>query len=142
VVFTDPLFVSEADATKFRKRCDPGMGDILIVSRGATVGRTCIVKTSKTFCLLGSVILLKVGPNISSEYLSYSLKSPALRGKLMTASEASAQQAIYLRDIKPMKIACPSFGEQKAIAAKLDALSVETQRLESLYRRKLVAWRR
>ena len=115
------------------------MGDILIVSRGATVGRTCIVKTSKTFCLLGSVILLKVGPNISSEYLSYALKSPVLRAKLVTASEASAQQAIYLRDIKPMKIACPSLGEQKAIAGKLDALSADTQRLASIYQQKLAA---
>jgi type I restriction enzyme S subunit len=139
VVFTAPLFVSETDATKFRKRCDPSMGDILIVSRGATVGRTCIVKTSRTFCLLGSVILLRAGPTISSHYLSYALKSPAIRGKLTTASEASAQQAIYLRDIKPLKIACPSLAAQKAIASALDALLVETQCLGRLYEQKLAA---
>ncbi len=33
----------------------------------------------------------------------------------------------------------PSVAEQKRIVAKLDALSEETQRLESLYQRKLAA---
>lgn len=139
VVFTNPLFVSEADALKFRRRCNPEMGDILIVSRGATVGRTCVVKTSRLFCLLGSVILLKVGATISSHFVAYALKSPAIRNRLMTVSEAAAQQAIYLRDIKPLEIGYPSLAEQQMIVSKLDALSAETQSLESIYRRKLTA---
>jgi type I restriction enzyme, S subunit len=32
----------------------------LIVSRGATVGRACRVNVDQTFCLMGSVILLKL----------------------------------------------------------------------------------
>jgi type I restriction enzyme S subunit len=139
VVFTDPLFVSEADAQKFRKRCDPEMGDILIVSRGATVGRTCLVKTPRSFCLLGSVILLKVAATVSAPFIAYALKSPSIRKQLITASEASAQQAIYLRDIKLLKIGCPSITEQRAIVSKLDALRTETQRLEAIYGQKLAA---
>jgi len=139
VVFTAPLFISETDALKFRKRCDPEMGDILIVSRGATVGRTCVVKTSKMFCLLGSVILLKVGPSVSSRYVAYALKYQTIRNQLMTASEAAAQQAIYLRDIKPLKIGCPSLAEQQTIVSKLDAIITETHRLESIYQQKLTA---
>jgi type I restriction enzyme S subunit len=139
VVFTDPLFVSERDAVRFRRRCNPETGDILIVSRGATVGRTCVVKTNRMFCLLGSVILLKVGKTQSSQFVSYALKSPAIRSQLITASEAAAQQAIYLRDIKPLKIGCPSLTEQRVIVSQLDALNTETQRLASLYERKLAA---
>jgi type I restriction enzyme, S subunit len=139
VVFSDQLFVSEADALKFRKRCNPEAGDILIVSRGATVGRTCVVKTDRMFCLLGSVILLKIRRDHSPQFISYALKSPTIRNQLMTASEASAQQAIYLRDIKPLKIGCPSLVEQQAIVSSLDSLSAETQRLARVYERKLGA---
>jgi len=139
VVFDDTLFVSEQDAAKFRKRCNPEKGDILIVSRGATVGRTCVVKSDRMFCLLGSVILLKIGGSQLSHFISYALKSPAIRSQLMTASEAAAQQAIYLRDIKPLKIGCPPVGVQRSIVAKLDGLSEETQRLARLYERKLAA---
>ncbi len=139
IFFTDSLFVSEIDAVKFRKRCNPEQGDILIVSRGATVGRTCVVNTREIFCLLGSVILLKVGANYSSHFIAYALKSPAIRNQLMTVSEATAQPAIYLRDIKPLWIGCPSLTEQKEIVERLDSLREETQRLEAIYQKKLVA---
>ncbi|MEI6758061.1 MAG: restriction endonuclease subunit S [Chlorobium sp.] len=139
VFFTDSLFVSEVDAAKFRKRCNPEQGDILIVSRGATVGRTCVVNTRKIFCLLGSVILLKVGANYSSHFVAYALKSPAIRNQLMTVSEAAAQPAIYLRDIKPLWIGCPSLTEQKKIVEQLDFLRAETQPLESIYQKKITA---
>jgi len=139
LVFKDSLFVSESDAIKFRKRCNPENGDILMVSRGATVGRTCIVDTNRVFCLLGSVILLKVAMYNSPRFITYALKSPSIRNQLMTISEAAAQQAIYLRDIKPLKIGIPSFSEQEKIVSQLDYLSAETQRLESIYQQKLAA---
>jgi type I restriction enzyme, S subunit len=139
VVFTDALFVSKEDALKFRKRCNPEIGDILIVSRGATVGRTCVVKTTRTFCLLGSVILLKVHGDMSSQFIAYGLKSRTIRNSLATLSEASAQQAIYLRDLRPLRIGYPSRPVQDAIVSRLDTLFAETQRLESIYREKLAA---
>jgi len=139
VSFVSPLFVSEADACKFRKRCNPEKGDILVVSRGASVGRTCFVKTSRVFCLLGSVILLKVRPSMSPKYLTYALKSPIIRAQLATISEASAQQAIYLRDIKLLKIWSPNLVDQESIVAKLDELDAEIRRTELIYQQRLAA---
>ena len=54
----DPLFISEETAKVALQRCNPERGDILIVSRGATVGRMCTVDIDEVFCLLGSVILI------------------------------------------------------------------------------------
>ena len=139
VVFGESLFVSEEDAKKFRRRCNPERGDILIVSRGATVGRTCVVETDRVFCLLGSVILLKVATGIASRFVAYALKSTAARRKLMSASEASAQQAIYLRDIKPLKIKMPTLSQQVSAADALDTLSVAIDSLEDNFQRKLAA---
>ena len=120
VDFSSPLFISEETAKKALQRCNPEKGDILIVSRGATVGRMCIVKTEKIFCLLGSVILIKVSKNLSSEYLTYVLKSPRINQKLISISGATAQQAIYLRDIKKVEIPLCSLPEQQAIVQEID----------------------
>jgi type I restriction enzyme, S subunit len=91
-----------------------------MVSRGATVGRMCIVKTNEVFCLLGSVILIKVTKKINSNYLAYILRSPKIYRKLTSISGATAQQAIYLRDIKKIQIPLPSIGEQENIVTEIE----------------------
>jgi restriction endonuclease S subunit len=139
VDFSDPLYVAPSDAMKFRRRCDPEFGDVLVVSRGATVGRTCIVRSTRVFCLLGSVILLKVSDLVLPEFLAYTFKSKAIRTQLMTLSEASAQQAIYLRDIKTLRVNCPSPNDQARAVSHLNSIFLETNKLESVYRRKLAA---
>ncbi|MGB3208421.1 MAG: restriction endonuclease subunit S [Crinalium sp.] len=122
VVFDNTLFISEDDAKKFRQRCDPEAGDILVVSRGATVGRSCIVNTQKIFCLLGSVILIKIFEQISNKFISYLLKSPTIQQELISISGATAQQAIYLRDIKKVAIPLPSRAEQHRIVTEIEEL--------------------
>jgi type I restriction enzyme S subunit len=81
----------------------------------------CIIKTEKIFCLLGSVILIKVKSDLDSQYLTYVLKSPTLNQKLIAASGATAQQAIYLRDIKSIEIPIPLLTEQNAIVAEIES---------------------
>ncbi|OPX97264.1 MAG: Type-1 restriction enzyme EcoKI specificity protein [Syntrophorhabdus sp. PtaB.Bin006] len=121
VSFDEPLFISEDTARKAMQRCDPRRGDILIVSRGATVGRMCIVNTDKKFCLLGSVILIKVKKETNSRYLAYALKSPIMNTTLISVSGATAQQAIYLRDIKNIEIPLAPLPEQHAIVSEIES---------------------
>lgn len=130
VSFQSPLFISEETAQKALQRCNPERGDILIVSRGATVGRMCIVNTDKTFCLLGSVILIKVDKLIFSQYLNYLLKSPSINQKLISISGATAQQAIYLRDIKNILIPLPPISEQKEIIQELESKLTVCDKIE------------
>jgi len=75
IVFKNINYVSKKNSEKFRKRCDPEFEDILLVSRGATVGRSCLVNTKNEFCLLGSVILIKPSSSMISKFLSNLLKS-------------------------------------------------------------------
>lgn len=120
ISFDEPLFISNETAEKAWKRCNPEKGDILIVSRGATVGRMCIVNTSKRFCLLGSVILIKVHASADSKFINYILKSPLANQKMISVSGATAQQAIYLRDIKHIEIPLCSLPEQRRIVAEIE----------------------
>jgi type I restriction enzyme S subunit len=130
VSFDDPLFISEKTASKALQRCNPEMGDILIVSRGATVGRMCIVNTNQTFCLLGSVILIKTKKEVDSRYITYILKSPFANQKMIAVSGATAQQAIYLRDIKNILIPIAPPSEQHRIVSEIETRLSVCDKLE------------
>ena len=101
-------FVSCEDGLKFRKKCNPEVGDLLVVSRGATIGRMCVVNETRPFCLMGSVILIKVNKTLmDSEFLTAFLKLPVMRKILYKTSGSSAQQAIYLKDLKNIECVIP-----------------------------------
>jgi len=118
--FDNCLFVSQKDAKKFWNRCNPEKNDILMVSRGATIGRTCINNTNEKFCLLGSVILIKLKPKINSEYIHYCLKSRVVQKNLVGLSGSSAQQAIYLIHLRNLELPFPSdFEEQRKLVQKI-----------------------
>ncbi|MFZ3168947.1 MAG: restriction endonuclease subunit S [Candidatus Methanoperedens sp.] len=122
ILLDDAFCISEEDAKKFRNKCDPEIGDILIVSRGATVGRSCIVTNDRKFCLLGSVILIKLHSTLSNKFISYIIKSTNIKKQLVGLSGSTAQQAIYIRDIRKISISLPPLPEQRAIVSKIEQL--------------------
>lgn len=130
VSFDAPLFISLETAEKAWARCQPERSDILIVSRGATVGRMCAVNTDQPFCLLGSVILVKVTPATLPAYLLAALKTPFVNKKIVGASGATAQQAIYLRDIQAVPVAVCSLAEQLEILQELESKLSEADQLD------------
>lgn len=136
VNFEDPLYISEEDSLKFRNKCNPEEEDILVVSRGATIGRVCVVDTNKIFCLLGSVILIKPMPSLDSKYISYVIKSSYFHKQLINSSGATAQPAIYLKDMKKGLIPLPPFEEQKRIVSKVDELMSLCDKLEARRQKK------
>jgi len=130
VSFDAPLFISLETAEKAWARCHPERNDILIVSRGATVGRMCAVNTDQPFCLLGSVILIKVTPATLPAYLLAALRTPFVNKKIVGASGATAQQAIYLRDIQSVPVAVCSLAEQFEIVQELESKLSEADQLD------------
>ena len=110
---------------RFRKKCAPEIGDLLIVSRGATIGRLCRVNISDPFCLMGSVILLK--PNravLSEQFLSSMLSLPSMHAMLSKASGSSAQQAIYLKDVNKLACPLPPLALQQMFATRVQAIEL------------------
>jgi len=114
-------FVSESEAQKLRRRCNPEKGDLLIVSRGATIGRIALVESSQVFCLLGSVILLKPDLKVNSNFLYYALNSSKIQENFLLTSGSSAQQAIYLVNVADLMLPFPLHAaEQASIVKHLD----------------------
>jgi type I restriction enzyme S subunit len=59
--------------------------------------------------------------------------------KLVNVSAGTAQKNLLIGDLKNYFISFPeSLPEQHAIVAKLDAISLETKKLEAIYQKKLV----
>jgi len=122
VTFGDAKYVTSSDAEKFRSRCDPDRGDILIVSRGATIGRACRVNSDRVFSLMGSVILMKPSKLVEAGYLMLALKAGFFLTRLTAVSGSTAQQAIYIRDVRPLQLPLPPIAEQQRIAVEVDRL--------------------
>lgn len=120
VTFEDAKYVAAADSEKFRSRCNPDRGDVLIVSRGATIGRACLVNSDREFCLMGSVILMKPDVSVNSAYLLHALKAGFFQARLTAVSGSTAQQAIYIRDVRPLQLPLPPLAEQARIVAEVD----------------------
>jgi type I restriction enzyme S subunit len=105
---------------KFRRKCDPIAGDLLVVSRGATIGRLCVVRTEDVFCLMGSVILIRPKkPVIESEFLGALMNQPSVQRVLYKTSGSSAQQAMYLKDIKQLECIVPPVTLQRTFALRI-----------------------
>jgi type I restriction enzyme, S subunit len=128
-------YVTEEDAVQFWKRCKPEKGDVLIVSRGATVGRIGVVEKSTAFCLMGSVILCKPMSQYEAAFLYFVLNAKHSQTSLWFSSASSAQQAIYIRDVAEVPVAAPPAHERDLIVtlltretANLDALTAEAER--------------
>lgn len=115
--FEDISYISKEDLNQFRKKCNPENGDVLVVSRGATIGRTCVVDTDVEFALMGSVILIKINSQlINPIFLKELLSHPYYKNKLLNTSGSSAQQAIYLKDLKRLEIITPKIKLQNEYA--------------------------
>src|SRR3989338_3799578 len=115
VDFSQNNFVSEENFQKYVKKCKPEQGDLLLVIRGATIGRCTSVKTTIPFCLMGSVILIKP-KNINVKFLEYLFRDSNFIKKVVNVSGASAQQAIYLINLKKLVVLSPPIPLQQKFA--------------------------
>jgi type I restriction enzyme, S subunit len=90
-----------------------------------------------------NVALMKAVPDeaqVNREFLFYFLKHPAILEYVIYHSERAAGQiGVTKETLAPYPIALPSLSEQAEVAANIDALAAETQRLTRLYEQKQAA---
>jgi type I restriction enzyme, S subunit len=105
------------------------------------VGKTAIYKSEMPAIFAGYLIRIHRKENLlDADYLTYFLNSQIAFDYGKTVVISSVNQAnINGTKLKSYPIPAPSLSEQKVIVAKLDELAEETQRLTSVYDRKLAA---
>jgi type I restriction enzyme S subunit len=69
---------------------------------------------------MGSVILLKSDNNTLGKYLASCLRDQRAKDTLGIISGSTAQQAIYIRDIRPLPVPLPPIAEQQHIVAEVE----------------------
>ncbi|MGI9065440.1 MAG: restriction endonuclease subunit S [Pyrinomonadaceae bacterium] len=86
------------------------------------------------------IIMQANATKLDSTFLKYLLLSQPVQQRIRTKGTGATVQGIKASLLKTIEISFPkALTEQEQIVTKLDSLSEETQRLESIYQRKLVA---
>ena len=128
----------EAFNTLLTDKSRPLIGDILLTKDG-TLGRVAVVDR-EGICINQSVAVLRPNEKINAQYLCYLLSSSDYQARMIDDAGGTTIKHIYITRVDKMEISFPrSLAEQEKLVSKLDALSAETQRLETLYQNKLHA---
>ena len=135
---TTELFISKSRYKEIKTSFGvPQEGDILLTAIG-TIGEIWVVEGDDDFYFKdGNVLWLKEFASVNPRFLKYVLMS--FVESLNKMAHGSAYSALPIQRLNAHRVFLPPPREQEEIAAKLDALSTETQRLASLYQQKLVA---
>lgn len=136
--FEETKFISQKDHYDFHRRSNVTHGDILISMIGANRGMACIVDDERTFSIK-NVGLVKQNPSVINQLLLYFLKSSQAANYVQAASKGGAQEFVGLTELRRFPVPLPPLDCQNLLAGKLQSLSAETDRLTSIYRRKIAA---
>ena len=113
-------------------------GDLLFVRVGANRGDCCAVLEDVAELNCANIVFARPTRG-NAAYLERYCQSPPGRAQLLGMTTGSAQGVINTKSVAELVVPMPKQSDQEKVVTKLDALSEETQRLESLYRRKLIA---
>jgi len=130
-------FIGEKDYTKINERSAVEKGDVLFAMIG-TIGNPTLVTIEAKFAIK-NVALFKVPNRQSGAFLKHYLDSYSVVSKMMKEAKGTTQNFVSLGYLRSFPVKVPPIQTQFVIVEKLNALSQETQRLESLYERKLNA---
>jgi type I restriction enzyme S subunit len=111
----------------------------LIMSCSGTMGKVAIVpKGVKKGIINQALLLLKPNKHMLNTFIKYWMESENFQESLKAYSQGAAiQNVASVKILKEISIPYPPLPEQRAIVAKLDALSAETKKLEAIYQQKL-----
>jgi type I restriction enzyme S subunit len=132
--------VSEATYTEWTRRAEPRAGD-LIFAREAPAGNVGVVPPNLRVCLGQRTVLIRPSRTVFiPEFLALLLLCPAMQKTLLGHSRGATVQHVNMKDIRALNVgAIPSLSMQTGIVEKFAAVTSETQRLESIYQRKIAA---
>ena len=131
------------------KRIDPKLADgykrtklsgyeLLLCVRGSTGVVSIALKELEGANVTRGIVPIRFNPVIiNQEFGYYLLISNFIQNQIRAKTYGAALMQINIGDLRKIHAPFPKLIEQQVIVAKLDALSIETKRLESIYQQKL-----
>lgn len=113
-------------------------GDLLMARTGASAGNVLLFTGDEKAIFASYLIRMKFKKEILSKLYWYFSKSRLYWDQVRQLSAGSAQPQFNGGALKKIIFPFPkSLSEQKSIVAKLDAISTETKKLETIYKQKI-----
>ena len=132
-------FVSPDSYDNWMTRGIPEEGDVLFTTE-APLGFVCQLDTSEKVVFAQRIITMQPDRSlINPAFLKYALRSSLLQSRIHEKATGATAQGIKASLLKKVTFPCAGTEEQGAVVESLDAMSLETQRLESIYQQKLEA---
>lgn len=133
-------FVDPNSYDSWMTRGVPKKGDVLFTTE-APLGYVAQLDTDEKVVFAQRVIIMQPTPRVlDATFLKFMLRSDVLQKRIHEKATGATATGIKASLLKQIQIAFPKLvSAQVLLAEKLDALEGETQRLETLYRRKLAA---
>jgi type I restriction enzyme, S subunit len=130
--------VSYETYIKWTRRAVPKAGD-LILAREAPAGNIAIIPDNLEVCLGQRTVLLRPKKDkLLSRYLAYLILSKDVQKNLLSHSIGATVQHVNMKDIRAFKVYNLSdLSEQQSIVRQLDSLKTQTQKLETVYNKKI-----
>ena len=118
--------------------------DILAVRSNGNVGLIgrCILagEVPGRISYSGFTIRIRLSTGeVLPEYLCHFMKCTSSRKRLTDGGTGTNIKSLNQQTLSALRVPFPSVSQQKALVARLESISEETQRLESIYRQKLAA---
>ncbi len=132
--------VSEETYKAWTRRAEPLAGD-LILAREAPAGNVAVIPENTRVCLGQRTVLIRPKADVfDPSFLAFRLLEPQMQEKLLAHSRGATVQHVNMKDIRALDVgAIPPLRVQQQIAANVNAVSAEGERLARLYERKLAA---
>ena len=140
--FETTMFITE-EKDNFLRKGKLKRRDVILTTRG-TIGNIAIYNDSVEFehiRINSGMLIFRPNENlIKSEYLFEILRSSIMKSQIEKFTSGAAQPQLPIKTLVSFSFPVPiSLEEQSRIVSNLQELSTETQRLETIYRQKLVA---
>ncbi len=133
-------FVAPESYDAWMTRGIPKRGDVLFTTEAPLANVAQLDTDEKVVFAQRIIIMQPDAKKLDSTFLKYLLLSPPVQQSIRLQGTGATVQGIKASLLKGIRISFPAtLGKQRKIAERLDALRVETQRLESLYQQKLAA---
>jgi type I restriction enzyme, S subunit len=132
-------YVTEDVYRIWTRRQVPRRGDV-ILTREAPMGEVGMLLSDEKVFLGQRLVSYRANPTkLNNQFLLYALRSGPLQSQIHAFASGSTVQHMRVPDTKNLRLPLPRLAVQEDVVATLNTLHEETQRLESLYQRKLAA---
>ena len=132
--------VSEDTYREWTRRAAPTAGD-LILAREAPAGNVAVIPEGLRVCLGQRTVLIRPKRSVlDSEFLMLMLLWAPTQKRLLGHSRGATVQHVNMKDIRALIIGpIPTLQTQRRVVSAVSEASKQSEHLEALYQRKLVA---